>query len=113
MAYKVYFYLIPFDTYQSGQYGKNYVMDHKDEWVDGSIFKDYLAAGWTKGVDAFVYNDKAWMLTKSFMILEENAVVHACYESVIFQDKPKPQAIPVTPTEPSTEPPVTDGEETD
>ena len=63
-----------------------YVFNHKADWVDASKFEGSLAPGWTKGMDFFVYKEKAYMINKTFMDLDTGETVFMALESTMGGD---------------------------
>lgn len=81
---KYYFCLVDRESAKSGtNLGRDYIYKHRSEWVDGpeNIYL-YLTAGYVKGVDYVTFNNKAYMLLKSYIDLNEGFVVILCTESV-------------------------------
>ena len=66
--------------------GMQYVFNHKADWVDASKFEGSLAPGWTKGMDFFVYKEKAYMINKTFMDLDTGETVFMALESTMGGD---------------------------
>lgn len=80
MSYK--YCLISVKDAEGPNLGYKYIKEHKSEWIDaGSTIIDYLAAGWTQGVDCVVYNDKVYLLKKTYILVEDHTIVHLCVES--------------------------------
>lgn len=72
---------------KKGEIGTNigyaYIKDHMGELKDGPDgIIDYLAAGWTQGVDFIVYDDIAYMLKKTYILPDQDMIVHLCIESI-------------------------------
>ena len=87
---KYYFCLDGKDVMSNGSNpGREYVYDHKEEWipVPGDEYCKYLTAGYVKGVDYAVYKGIAYLLFKSFIDSEENAVILLCTESMFGCDQ--------------------------
>lgn len=64
--------------------GRTYAYQHRSEWISipGSDISQYLTTGYVKGVDYVVYNNKAYMIMKSYLDLNEKFVVLVCTESI-------------------------------
>ena len=65
--------------------GYRYVTEHKSDWVEAPDIahgENYLAAGWNKGGDFIVYQDTVYEIYKSFIIVEDDAIIHLCRESI-------------------------------
>lgn len=71
-----YFCPVPVEEYNRGNNGIAYAAEHRSEWFDGSGIIDYLAAGWVKGCDYFLYNGKCYYLIASYLFPEKEYVVH-------------------------------------
>ena len=81
---KYYFCLVSAkDTMNGTNIGKTYAYNNRSKWVEASSnISEYLTAGYTKGVDHVVVDNKAYMIMKSFIDVSENFVVLVCSESV-------------------------------
>ena len=79
---KYYACLIPKEDGKIGlNVGRYYTYQHRREWVDASGIDTFLAAGYVKGGDHFTYNNKAYIIMKSFIDLNEKFVVVVAIES--------------------------------
>lgn len=69
--------------------GAKFVYDHKSEWLDESADEwcKYLTAGYVKGVDFVMKNNKAYMLLKSYLDLDADTVIFLCQESKYGADQ--------------------------
>lgn len=81
---KYFFCLISNKDTNAVNIGKTFVYKNRAKWVEvpGEEFCKYLTAGYVKGIDHVVYQNKAYMIMKSYMDLEEHFVVMACVESI-------------------------------
>lgn len=78
MTYK--FCLVPFDVVKKGAVGWAYAKENESKWEEYNP-EPYLAAGYVKGVDHIIKDDKAYAIMKSYINLSENYILHICAES--------------------------------
>lgn len=63
--------------------GKTYAYNNRSKWVEASDgIHNYLTAGYMKGVDHVILNNKVYALMKSYIDVENHFVVIVCVESV-------------------------------
>jgi len=81
---KYYFCLVSDKERNSGiNIGKTYAYNHRSSWIEGPDgIHNYLTAGYMKGVDFVVSNNKAYMIMKSYIDVTENFVVIVAVESI-------------------------------
>lgn len=86
---KIYFYPVPYDETKNGlAVGRVNAWKNESKWVEAPAdFNEYLTAGYVKGVDHIVINDKAYMMMKTYMDLSNDRLVIICTESVTGCDK--------------------------
>lgn len=82
---KYYFCLLSKDDVPAGTNpGRRIVYENRSEWVEkpADEISKYLTAGYVKGVDYVVSNNKAYWIYKSFIDIDEDFVVIAAVESI-------------------------------
>lgn len=78
MTYK--FCLVPFEDVKKGAVGWAYAKENESKWMEYNP-EPYLAAGYVKGVDHVIKDDKAYAIMKSYINLSEDYILHVCAES--------------------------------
>ena len=86
---KMYFCPVSYEETKSGlAVGRANAFKDESKWVEApDDFVTYLTAGYVKGVDYVVINDKAYMLMKSYLDPANDRVVIVCTESISGCDK--------------------------
>lgn len=84
---KYYFCLVPAEDAKNGaNIGKTYAYKNRSKWIEKSVFDGNLTVGFNQGVDFIVHDNKAYMLKKNFIDIDEGFFVLLCIESTIGAD---------------------------
>lgn len=87
---KYFFMLVTYEeSYNPSSSGWTFALKNKDRWVAApDNISQYLTAGYVTGIDYVTVGEKAYYLRKSFINLDEDAVVILCVESKQGCDTP-------------------------
>ena len=84
---KYYFCLVPEQDAKNGvNIGRSYAYKNRSKWIEKSNLEGYLTVGYVQGVDLVTHNNKAYMIRKTFIDLDEDFLVFVCTESTIGAD---------------------------
>ena len=71
------------ETLNGTSIGRTFAYNNKSRWVEApQSLEVYLTAGYMKGVDHVIINNKAFMIMKTYIDIAANSIIIVCIESI-------------------------------